>query len=152
VIVRRALPTERLGLIELQRRASLANPGDRDAMLAHPEAVDTPLVQFQAGQVLVAEDAGSTLGFAAVVLRDDGDAELDALFVEPNLWRGGVGRALVEACAAQASGAGAGVLHVIGNPHADGFYRAVGFVPTDPVRTEFGPASRYVLGLAGGTA
>ena len=149
MIVRFALAAERLDLIELQRRASIANPGDREAMLAHPEAVDTPLDQFDAQQVLVAEEAGSALGFAAVVPREDGDAELDALFVEPHLWRGGVGRALVEACAAKARRDGAGVLHVIGNPHADGFYRTVGFVPTEPVQTEFGPASRYVLPLSG---
>jgi GNAT superfamily N-acetyltransferase len=147
MIVRVAVPAERLDLIELQRRASLANPGDRDAILAHPEAVDTPVEQFEALQVLVAEDAGSHLGFAAVIPRDDGDAELDALFVEPDLWRGGVGRALVGACVAHARRDGARILHVIGNPHADGFYRTVGFVPADPVQTEFGPASRYELAL-----
>jgi GNAT superfamily N-acetyltransferase len=148
VIIRTATPAERLDLIELQRRASLANPGDRDSLLAHPDAVDTPAEQFDAGHVVLAEEVGSVLGFAAVLPREDGDAELDALFVEPGLWRGGVGRALVAACVERAVAEGARRLHVIGNPHADGFYRRVGFEPTEPVQTEFGPASRYILLLA----
>lgn len=138
---------ERRELVELQRRASLANLGDREAMLAHPEAVDTPLEQFEAGQVFLAEDDGHVLGFAAVVPRDDGSAELDALFVEPGLWRAGVGSALVAYAVAQARRAGHRTLQVIGNPHAADFYRSVGFVEVGRVATQFGHGPLFEMPL-----
>ncbi len=122
VIVRPAVDAEREQLEALQRRASLNNPGDRQALLAHPDAIELPLEQIRAGGVYVAEVAGSILGFAAILPREDGDSELDALFVEPDVWRRGIGRELVERCAAAARAAGAESLHVVGNPHAEGFY------------------------------
>ena len=145
--IRVARLDERLDVIELQRRASLANPGDRAALLAHPEAVDTPAEQFAAGQVTVAEIEGTVLGFAAMIPREDGDIELDALFTEPSWWRQGIARALVRHGAEQARLGGAKALYVIGNPHAEQFYLAEGFVPTGAANTEFGPATAYVLRL-----
>ena len=68
-------------LESLQRRASLRNPGDRDALLANPDAIALPLEQITAGCVFVAERDGIVVGFAAVVTRVDGGVELDAVFV-----------------------------------------------------------------------
>jgi GNAT superfamily N-acetyltransferase len=138
VFVRLAAPAERPALEALQRRASLANPGDREAILAHPDAIGLPLSQIAAGDVLVAEQEGAILGFAAVLQRPDGDAELDALFVDPALWKRGVGRLLVDRCAAMAQQRGSRILHVVGNPHAEGFYGACGFRTTGTVQTLFG--------------
>ena len=76
----------------LQWRASLGNPGDRDALLANPDAIALPIEQIENGCVFVAERDGDVAGFAAVVPRSDGGAELDALFVEPHLWNRGIGR------------------------------------------------------------
>src|SRR6476659_6181481 len=98
VVIRTALPAERLRLEALQWRASLANSGDRDSLLANPDAISLPIEQIVDGHVFVAERHGVIVGFAAVLPRPDGDAELDALFVEPSLWKGGVGRLLVEHC------------------------------------------------------
>src|ERR1041385_8328595 len=122
VIVRTAVASEQKHLEALQWRASLNNPGDRDALLAHPDAIELPLKQIEGGRVFVAEVSGSLMGFAAILPREDGDFELDALFVEPHSWRHGLGRALVDHCAAAARAAGAESLHVVGNPHAEGFY------------------------------
>lgn len=122
----------------LQFRASLQNPGDRDAILQHPDAIELPPEQLDAGQVFVCEQRGAVVGFAAVLWREDGDTELDGLFVEPGIWGQGIGRALVNHCAALARGRGSGVLHVIGNPHAEGFYRACGFEGSETIRTRFG--------------
>ena len=72
----------------------------------------------------MAEVAEAVVGFAAILPREDGDSELDALFVEPEEWQRGIGRALVEHCCAAAKVAGAKSLHVLGNPHAEGFYRS----------------------------
>ena len=87
VRIRPAVQAERRALEALQRRASLHNPGDREALLAHPDAIDVPSAQIDDGHVFVLEAAGSIKGFATVLPRADGNAELDALFVEPDAWR-----------------------------------------------------------------
>lgn len=137
--IRLARPADLADLEALQRRASLANPGDREAILAHPDAIMIPPRQISDGQVFVAEDASSVLGFSAVLDRDDGQTELDGLFVEPTLWRSGVGRALVERAKEYAVLHAASWLHVIGNPHAEGFYLACGFEAYGSFETQFGP-------------
>jgi GNAT superfamily N-acetyltransferase len=136
--VRPAAPGERAILEALQWRASLANPGDRDALLAHPDAIALPPAQIADGHVFVAERDGEIVGFAAVLPRDDGNAELDALFVDPAVWKTGVGRLLVDHCAAVARQRAARILHVVGNPHAEGFYVACGFRTTGTLETQFG--------------
>lgn len=138
MVIRQAILSEQRILEELQRRASLNNPGDREALLQHPDAIEVPSAQIASGCVFVAERDGALVGFAAVVPRDDGGAELDALFVEPHEWKGGVGRALVEHCSRIARSRGASTLHVIGNPHAQGFYLACGFTLTGTADTRFG--------------
>jgi GNAT superfamily N-acetyltransferase len=125
-------------LESLQLRASLNNPGDRDALLAHPDAIELPIEQIAEGCVFVAEREGVVAGFAAVVPRPDGGAELDALFVEPHLWKHGIGRRLVDHIAVVARSRAASFLHVIGNPHAQGFYTSCGFDVTGTVDTRFG--------------
>lgn len=138
-MIRTARVDELENLEALQRRASLANPGDRDAILAHPDAIVIPPGQLAAGQVFVAESDGSLLGFSAVLDREDGQTELDGLFVEPSLWRAGVGRLLVERARDYGRQHSAAWLHVVGNPHAEGFYEACGFVTYGSQQTEFGP-------------
>jgi hypothetical protein len=99
----RPAQTDEQGMLEsLQRRASLSNPGDRDVLLANPDAIALPIEQIAEGCVFVAEREGTVVGFAAVIQRLDG------------------------------------VLHVIGNPHAEGFYMSCGFRVTGTVETQFG--------------
>jgi predicted N-acetyltransferase YhbS len=138
VHVRTATASEQSALEALQRRASLNNAGDREALLANPDAIELPLQQIQAGGVFVAEADGTVAGFAAILPREDGDSELDALFVEPAAWRQGVGRALVEHCCSAARSAGAAALHVVGNPHAQAFYGACGFSVLGTRQMRFG--------------
>jgi GNAT superfamily N-acetyltransferase len=139
VSIRPVRPDEQTTLESLQWRASLANPGDRDALLANPDAIALPTEQIAAGGVFVAERDGVVAGFAALVPRSDGGAELDALFVEPEIWKHGVGRRLVNHIADVAREKAASFLHVIGNPHAEGFYRSCGFRVIGTVDTRFGP-------------
>jgi N-acetylglutamate synthase-like GNAT family acetyltransferase len=136
--IRSAASSERDALEALQWRASLNNPGDRDALLANPDAIVLPSEQIAAGQVFVAERDGTIVGFAAVLPRADGETDLDGLFVEPNIWRCGIGRTLVARCAEYAVASGATALYVIGNPHAAGFYAACGFEPIGVRGTRFG--------------
>ena len=136
--IRLARIDEQPMLESLQRRASLSNPGDRDALLANPDAIAVPVEQIASDCVFVAERDGIVVGFAAVVTRVDGGAELDALFVEPHLWKQGIGRQLVDHIADVARRTAATFLHVVGNPHARGFYLSCGFRVTGTVETRFG--------------
>jgi GNAT superfamily N-acetyltransferase len=129
---------ERARLEALQMRASLNNHGDRAALLANPDAITLPDQQIEAGQVVVAELDGRIVGFASVLPRADGDSELDALFVEPDKWRNGIGGALIAQCIAMARAQDSTILHVIGNPHAAAFYSACGFEQSGTHPTRFG--------------
>lgn len=139
---RLALPAERYALEELQRRASLVWEEDREALLAHPDAIELPLEQITSGRTVVAESVGELLGFAVVLRRDDGDAELDGLFVEPTQWRLGIGRALVDEAERIARAEGAASLWVTANTRALGFYDSCGFVKVGEVATRFRPAPK----------
>ena len=97
--------------------------------------------------MFVAARGDTIVGFAAVLTRPDGDAELDALFVEPALWKSGVGRLLVEHCAGVARARASRILHVVGNPHAEGFYVACGFGVNGAVETRFGAGLAMQRGL-----
>jgi N-acetylglutamate synthase-like GNAT family acetyltransferase len=138
LLIRLALPSEKEALEQLQWRASLANAGDRDALLAHPDAITLPAEQIANGRVFVSESDGVIAGFAAVEPRKDGQSELDALFVDPAMQRRGIGRALIEHCADFARTQGSHALHVVGNPHAESFYGECGFEVIGTTETRFG--------------
>jgi GNAT superfamily N-acetyltransferase len=140
VWTRLARPNERLDLEELQRRASRALPEYREQLDAHPEAIELPLEQIDRGQVVVAEGVEGTAGFAVIVI-DQGSAELDGVFVKPDLWLRGVGSMLVEYAAHEARRAGLS-LTVIAAPGAREFYERCGFSVEGDAETRFGPALR----------
>jgi N-acetylglutamate synthase-like GNAT family acetyltransferase len=137
-LIRQAAIAEQKELEDLQLRASLTNAGDRNALLANPDAIEVPLAQIAAGRVFVAECSGTIVGFAAVEPGTDGNSELDALFVDPSMRRRGIARALLERCAALARTRESAALYVIGNPHARDFYRACGFDEIGTSETRFG--------------
>jgi GNAT superfamily N-acetyltransferase len=147
ITIRSAAVIEQKFLEALQLRASLTNEGDRDALLAHPDAIEIPLKQITGGRVFVAESGATTVGFSAIEPRPDGGTELDALFVEPTVRRQGVGRLLVEYCAEIARSGGSKALHVTGNPHAEAFYRVCGFEQIGTIETRFGPGLLMRRGL-----
>jgi len=140
VHIRLAHPDERLALEELQRRASLALDEYREQLEANPDAIELPLEQIERGEVLVAEVGGQIAGFAAVVAEDD-HAELDGLFVEPEMWRRGVGKALVEEAIHEARRRGLALM-VVASPTAREFYERCGFALEGESETRFGPALR----------
>jgi len=140
VRIRPARADEREALEALQWRASLANEADRPHLEAHPDAIHLPAEQIERDQVLVAEVDGRVVGFAAVVPEDD-HAELDGLFVEPDLWRQGVGAVLVDAAVHEARRRGLALM-VVANRAALGFYERCGFTLEGEAQTRFGPALR----------
>ena len=137
-LIRQAAIFEQKVLENLQLRASLTNVGDRDALLANPDAIELPLAQIAAGGVFVAECNGAIVGFAAVEPRADGESELDALFVDPDMRRRGIARSLLERCAQVARTRESAALYVVGNPHAKDFYTACGFDVVGTSETRFG--------------
>lgn len=134
--IRLARPDEREALEALQWRASLMNKADRPHLEANPDSIQLPAEQIAMGQVLVAELDGRIAGFAAVI-----GGELDGLFVEPPLWRCGIGAVLVEAATCEARRRGV-ALTVTANPAARGFYEKCGFVLEGDAQTRFGPGLR----------
>ena len=136
LIFRLADSDEHIDLEELQRRASLELPEYREQLLANPDAIHLPPAQIANGQVIVAELDGEVAGFAAVV-----GGELDGLFVEPDLWGCGIGKALIQAATHQARLSGM-TLKVTANPSVRLFYESCGFTVEGETQTRFGPALR----------
>lgn len=132
---------ERQALEDLQRRAALAYDIYRPALLANPGVIDLPLSQLEDQRVRVAEEAGTARGFSVVLPRDD-LCDLDGLFVEPDSWKRGIGRALMEDAFALGRAGGAWMMEVTANPQAEGFYARLGFARTGLVTTAFGIASK----------
>ena len=69
------------------------------------------------------------------------EAELEGIFVEPDLWRRGVGSALVAQAVHEARCAGLSLM-VIAAPAAREFYEKHGFSVERDAETRFGPALR----------
>ena len=103
--------------------------------------MELPAEHIAAGLVIVMEHWGAPAGFAVVVPRDDGNADLDGPFVEPDLWRGGFGRKLVEEAAVFARILEAGMLLASASPRAVPFYTKCGFKPSGTASTPSGPVA-----------
>jgi ribosomal protein S18 acetylase RimI-like enzyme len=129
------------------RRASLSNAGDRDNLFAHPEYLILGPAGLAEGRTHVAERDGSVVGFATWA-ETAGTIELEDLFVDPSYRRRGIATALLRRITEVVRARGAERLEVTANPHALGFYRAVGFADCGVAETVFGAAPRMVLALS----
>lgn len=109
--------------------------------MQHPEALELPADHIAAGLVIVFEHWGAAAGFVVVVPREDGNADLDGPFVEPDLWRGGIGRKLVEEAAQFAIAIDAGLLVATASPRAEPFYAKCGFKSAVRHSTPHGPVT-----------
>ncbi len=129
------------------RRASLSNACDRDNLLAHPEYLILGPEGLAEGRTHVAEEDGSLVGFATWI-ETAGTVELEDLFVDPGYMRRGIAAALVNRIVDVLRARGIERLEVTANPHALGFYRAVGFIDCGIAETEFGTAPRMELAIS----
>jgi GNAT superfamily N-acetyltransferase len=139
--IRTAVVEDLPALRAVFRAASLANAGDRAALLAHPDALVLDHANVAAGRTRGACEAGQVVGFATV-LEGGEEVELEDLFVEPAWMRRGVATALVRDALERAHEAGARRLAVTANDHALAFYLACGFVEAGRVATAFGEGRR----------
>jgi GNAT superfamily N-acetyltransferase len=148
IAIRTAVLADLPALRRVFRRSSLSNKGDRDALLANPETLELPDDGVVEGRTRVAVAAdGMIVGFATGRRERGSMLELEDLFVDPDWMRRGVARHLLEDLIATAARGGITSLEVTANPHADAFYRSVGFVPMGDVETQFGRGQRMRIVL-----
>lgn len=136
ILIRPAQEAEQKPLEALQLRSSLENEGDRALLLANPDVIKIPLQQILDGLVFVAELNGTVVGFVALKPYAPRKMELEGLFMEPGYWRLGIGRRLVAHAIEVSRAQGARTMIVFANPHADGFYRRIGFIKEGEVTVE----------------
>ena len=124
-MIRRAVPEEAEVLSELAFRSKAHWGYDaeflarcRDDLAVSPEG-------FTTSPVFIDEDADGIAGFYRL-LPDGEVAELDSLFVDPRAIGTGVGRRLWEHAVATAAELGCTELVFQSDPHAEGFYLAMG--------------------------
>jgi GNAT superfamily N-acetyltransferase len=129
VYVRDARADDEPTLARIFQRASLSNAGDRGALLADPEALEMSDDLVARGRTRVATFANGVV-------------------VDPDAMRRGVARQLIRRIVTEAATEDVVRIDVTANPHALGFYEAVGFVAGAPVDTQFGPAQRMHLDVA----
>ena len=128
--VRAAEPSEQRELTRLCVRATLHAGHDQAFIDRAMPVLTVPLPLIDAGAVRVASRAsGEVVGVVTVTATAlQGVAQLDGLFVDPPMWRRGVGRTLFAAAVAAARELGAGALMIYAAPSAEGFYLRQGAV------------------------
>ncbi|MGF6227444.1 GNAT superfamily N-acetyltransferase [Inquilinus ginsengisoli] len=144
--IRPARPEDRDALGALKLRASLAWGDHVEELKALPEARQVPAEHL--ASVFVAELDGGIAGFATVLPRGDGEAELEDLFVDPHSWRCGIGARLVAEAERRAKALGTRSLHVIASERAHAFYERCGFRVVGTAMTAFAPAPEMRKTLA----
>jgi ribosomal protein S18 acetylase RimI-like enzyme len=149
-MIRLGTPADLPAARDVYRRASLSNAGDRGKLLTHPQYLVLGPEGLAGGRTHVAEEDGAVVGFATWAETGTvGTSELEDLFVDPGYMRRGIAAALVSRIAGVVRARGAERLEVTANPHALGFYRAVGFTGCGITQTELRSAApRMVLMLS----
>jgi GNAT superfamily N-acetyltransferase len=127
-------------VVDVFRRASLTNEGDREWILANPDAFAVDEGPVLEGKTRVAVVDGRVVGFATLL-----GTELEDLFVDPDWMRGGIATALVRDAVANG---GVERIEATANGHALAFYERLGFVHDGPAETPGGPAFRMHLDCA----
>ena len=91
----------------------------RDDLTLSPDDIATTAVY-------VHDDGDGVSGYYRLLVLEDGVAELDAFFVEPEAIGGGVGKRLWQHAVATARELGCREIVLQSDPHAEGFYLAMG--------------------------
>lgn len=146
VSIRAARDEDRDTLGALKLRSSLAWGDHREELQALAQAREVPAAHIP--HAIVAQLDGKTVGFATVLAgKDSLQAELQDLFVAPEVWRMGIGRALLTEAAYRARALGARSLHVVAGERARPFYEASGYRFAGAIATDFESAVELRKGL-----
>lgn len=145
---RAARPSEAADLTALCLR-SKAVWGYDEAFMEACRAELTLTAEDLGDDVRVAEIDGAVVGLAQISVEGT-TAELEKLFLEPDLLKGGVGRRLFEWAAQTARARGARLIEIAADPGAADFYRRMGAVDDGEIASESIPGrwlARFTLGL-----
>ncbi len=152
VRVRTALPGEEALLTELCMRSKAHHGYDADFMAQCAPVLEVKGQDIAAGRVWVAQCKGPIVGTVAITPEGDGEAELDRMFVEPDVIGSGVGKALMRRAVKESRSIGVKKLMILADPNAAAFYERCGAVhvgdePSDAIPGRRLP--RYELRLSG---
>ena len=128
VSLRRPRPDEAAALSALCLRSKASHGYDDDFMDACRDELAVRLPASNDGMIVAVVD-GRLAGMAELSMSGT-DAELEKLFVEPDFFRRGVGKALFGHIAEAAAARGACRLGLDADPGAVAFYRSMGAVET----------------------
>lgn len=127
LLIRRAIAAEADDLSRLAFRAKASHGYDAAFMEACRAELTVAPADFTQRVFWAAEDGDCrVIGFAGLWPAADGVTEVDPLYVEPSLQRGGVGRLLWAELEAYAREIGATSIFLDSDPHAVGFYERMG--------------------------
>ena len=153
VEIRPARPGEAAGLTRLCLAAKAHWGYDSAFMTAAAQMIRIREAEIRAGRVLVATGDGATLlGVAAIArMPEPGCFDLSHLFVRPDCFGRGIGRALLRAAADLARIKGATRLMILADPNAPGFYarlgaRPCGQAPSDAIPGRMLPLYEFTIG------
>ena len=126
--VRQAKPEEQRELTRLSVRATMHAGHDEAFIDRSIAALMITLPMISGNWVQVAEDSSSKIVGVVWVTPTalQGIALLQGLYVEPALWKRGIGRVLFGAAVARANEFKAGAIMINAEPSAEGFYRRMG--------------------------
>jgi GNAT superfamily N-acetyltransferase len=124
--IRRAYPAEAEVLSALALLSKAHWGYDADFLAACRDDLTLSPDDIANSKVYVCDGAMAPSGYYRLVLKGDGVAELDALFVEPAAMRQGVGRRLWQHAVATAENLGCSEMIWQSDPQAEGFYLAMG--------------------------
>lgn len=139
--VRQAKPEEQRELTRLSVRATM-HAGYDEAFIDRTIPSLTITVPMISGNwVQVAQDNSSKVVGVVWVTPTalQGIALLQGLYVDPGLWRRGIGRGLFGAAVARASEFKAGAIVINAEPSAEGFYKRMGATRIGEVPFYFSP-------------
>ena len=123
--IRMATPEDAALLSEIAFRSKAYWRYDHEFMEACRAELTLSAAYFSTHQVFVLEVAGHAVGFYSV-RQQDTTAELGTLFLEPHTIGHGYGRQLWQHALTTARQLGCHELLIDSDPHAEGFYRAMG--------------------------
>jgi GNAT superfamily N-acetyltransferase len=143
--IRRADPSEAGVLIELALRSKGHWGYDSDFLAACRDDLALSAEEIATSAVFVHDDAGDVTGYYRLLPLEGDAVDLDALFVEPIAIGRGVGRRLWRHAVAAAAELGCAELVIQSDPHAEGFYLAMGAQRTGELESTVTPGRMLPL-------
>lgn len=123
--IRAPRPDEAAALTDLCLRSKASWGYDDAFMTASRASLTVTPERIAAGPCWVAAEEGRLRGVASLVSTELG-WKLDLLFIEPDLKRAGIGRALLDRAVGHLRTIGAAQLVIQSDPYAEGFYLRYG--------------------------